>query len=71
MKQFLSFLNIYTNWRLDIVILLFGIALTLSLCEADSLFLLLLTKVAAVAVVSAGIRLYFAWIDKLPDIDEA
>lgn len=61
MKQILNLLN----WRFDVVMLTLCIALVLMVCEADSLLLLIASKVAAVALGVLGIALGIIWNDKL------
>ena len=67
MKQILNLLN----WRFDLVMLILGAALLLLVCEADSLLLLIASKVAAVAMGVLGIALGIMWNDKLEiDVEE-
>ena len=61
MKQILNLLN----WRYDVVMLILCAALVLLVCEADSLLLLIASKVAAVAMGILGIALGIMWNDKL------
>lgn len=67
MKQILNLLN----WRFDVVMLILFAALVLLVCEADSLLLLIASKVAAVAMGVLGIALGVIWNDKLEmDVEE-
>lgn len=67
MKQILNLLN----WRFDVVMLILFAALVLLVCEADSLLLLIASKVAAVAMGVLGIALGIMWNDKLEiDVEE-
>lgn len=67
MKQILNLLN----WRFDLVMLILFAALVLLVCEADSLLLLIASKVAAVAMGVLGIALGVMWNDKLEiDVEE-
>lgn len=67
MKKLLS---VYLNWRLDVIFIIAGIALFLLYCEADSILLLILSKIAAIVVGSFTLMLCCLWSDKLPEIED-
>ena len=66
MKNFLTF---YANWRLDVIMLLIGIALILLCSDADNAWMLVLSKVAAIIVGYIAVVLGCLWSDKLSDIE--
>lgn len=53
-----------TNWRCHILMLLFGATMLLTLCEAETIRGLLVTKAVGVGVGYVAYRLFRHWDDK-------
>lgn len=62
-------LNIYTNWRIDILFLLFSLTLILLLSEADTMTAFITSKVLGTASALLFYHLYTRW-NKSGFIDE-
>lgn len=54
-------MNIYANWRADVLLCVMAAAMLLLFAESDSLAALLLTKIAAVAALFLFAALFSKW----------
>lgn len=54
-------INIYANWRIDCLFLLFSITLILVISEADSLQTLILAKITGIVTGTVFYYLYKRW----------
>ena len=61
--------NIYLNWRIDVLFILFSITLILIMSEADSLQTLIIAKITGIATGTIFYYLYKRW-NKAGQINE-
>lgn len=56
-----SLLNLYANWRIDVLFAILTVGMILLIGIHDSFFVTILTKLAAAAAFLAAARLYQHW----------